>query len=111
MAKHTPGPWAISHGCLPGDSGFSIGSDNAASKNVKITAECWPCTITSEDHRQELFANAKLIAAAPCLLEALISLQVFIGQTSVQGVYVDECYGAGKVLEAARAAIAKATST
>jgi len=33
----------------------------------------------------------------------------FIGNASVQGVYFDECYGAGKPLEAARAAIAKAT--
>lgn len=70
-AKHTPGPWKMSHGGLPGDSGFSIASDSAEADNVKITAECWPCTIVSEDHRQELFANGRLIAAAPELLEAL----------------------------------------
>jgi hypothetical protein len=70
MSKFTPGPWKISHGCMPGDSGFSIACNNALTKNVKIVAECWPCTIVSEDHRRELFANAALIAAAPDLLAA-----------------------------------------
>ena len=73
-AKHTPGPWKLSHGGLPGDSGFSIVSNNAEAQDVKVTAECWPCTIVSEEHRQELFANARLIAAAPELLEALQEL-------------------------------------
>lgn len=71
--KHTPGPWGISHGGLPGDSGFSVVSRNAEAENVKVTAECWPCTIVSEDHRQELFANARLIAKAPELL-AMVDL-------------------------------------
>lgn len=68
---HTPGPWKVLHGCLPGDSGFSVGSNNAEAVNVKVTAECWPCTIVSEEHRQELFSNAKLIAASPDMLFAL----------------------------------------
>ena len=71
MQEHTPGPWKIGHGCLPGDSGFSIVSDNVRAANVKVVAECWPCTIVSEEHRQEVFANARLIAAAPDLLKAL----------------------------------------
>lgn len=70
-AKHTPGPWAISHGGMPGDCGFSVVTNNAAAKNVRLVAECWALTITSEEHRQELFANGRLIAAAPELLDAV----------------------------------------
>ena len=70
-AKHTPGPWKISHGAMDGDSGFSIASNSIQAENVKVVAECWPCTIVSEEHRQELFANARLIASAPELLESL----------------------------------------
>lgn len=101
--KHTPGPWKISHGCLPGDSGFSIGADNAAiSGNVKITAECWPCTIVSEDHRQELFANASLIAAAPELLQVARQVEY---ELSNRG---PDVWFQPHVRSALRAAIAKA---
>lgn len=88
-AKHTPGPWKMSHGGLPGDSGFSIASDNAEADNVKITAECWPCTIVSEDHRQELFANGRLIAAAPELLEALRYARRFVDPENCDVAFID----------------------
>lgn len=88
-AKHTPGPWKMSHGGLPGDSGFSIASDSAEADNVKITAECWPCTIVSEDHRQELFANGRLIAAAPELLEALRYARRFVDPENCDVAFID----------------------
>ncbi len=103
MSKHTPGPWKVSHGCLPGDSGFSVATANAAaSGNVKITAECWPCTIVSEDHRSELFANAFLIAAAPDLLEACRAMLTCCGSSEN---WNGETHEALKLIEAA---IAKA---
>jgi hypothetical protein len=114
-AKHTPGPWKLSHGGLPGDSGFSIVSNNAEAENVKVTAECWPCTIVSEEHRQELFANARLIASAPELLEALTSLLAMVefaidkNDGDIYGqVYSEVDHQA--VIANARAAIAKATA-
>lgn len=73
----TPGPWKIIHGGFVSDDGFSIGSDNAAASRVKVVCECWPCTIVDQRHRDELLANAKLIAAAPALAEALRELHDF----------------------------------
>lgn len=67
---HTPGPWKIFHGGLKGDDGFSVGSDNLQAERVKVVAECWPCTIVDNQHRDELRANARLIEAAPELLAA-----------------------------------------
>ena len=68
--SHTPGPWRIIFGGFESDDGFGIGTDNAAASRVKVTAECWPCTIIDQQHRAELSANARLIAAAPDLLAA-----------------------------------------
>lgn len=88
--SHTPGPWKIAHGCLPGDSGFSIESDNAMADRVKIVSECWPCTIVDEKHRQELFANARLIAAAPELLEALRLAHSIVVDAIMHGMPITE---------------------
>lgn len=72
--KHTPPPWKINHGGFRTDDGFSIATDNAAAERVKVVAECWPCSIVDQDHRDELLANARLIAAAPELLQACRAL-------------------------------------
>lgn len=86
---HTPGPWKLIYGGLPGDDGFAVGSDNAAAKYVKITAECWPCSVVNNEHRDELLANACLIAAAPELLAACRKL-VGIWEESDQAANPDE---------------------
>ena len=52
--KHTPGPWSIRQ-----ESVWSVGTDH------EMTALVYGCTDTEEE------ANARLIAAAPDLLEAL----------------------------------------
>jgi len=75
MSKPTPGPWKISHGGFGTDDGFSIASNSIEAKNVKQVAECWPCAIVNDDHRRELAANARLIAAAPQLLAALKAVE------------------------------------
>ena len=93
--SHTPGPWRIIFGGFESDDGFGIGTDNAAASRVKVTAECWPCTIIDQQHRAELSANARLIAAAPDLLAALVGVVRVADRATVE-------------FDAARAAIAKA---
>jgi hypothetical protein len=100
--KGTPGPWKIIHGGFVADDGFCVGSDNAAASRIKNVAECWPCTIIDQQHREELLANARLIAAAPSLLDACYQ--------ALEWVESDEAthgrqYGTGNAM---RAAIAKA---
>jgi hypothetical protein len=63
--KHTPGPWHIYQGGNIGDDGFTI----APVGEGGYVAEFWP-PIRSERKQPEMFANARLIAAAPDLLEA-----------------------------------------
>ena len=57
--KHTPGPWET----LPDGDTFFIRVSDKAKPIAKLT---WACI-----RRAELKANARLIAAAPELLEAL----------------------------------------
>lgn len=107
--KHTPGPWKVAFGTLPGDSGFSIASDNSLAENVKITAECWPCTIVSEEHRKEIFANAKLIAAAPDLLGALTEIAAMFIPGDTRKTYADPTDVVDRIRVIASAAIDKVT--
>jgi len=79
--KHTPGPWSIRQ-----ESVWSVGTDH------EMTALVYGCTDTEEE------ANARLIAAAPDLLEALKILAKQAESHGAEGVYWDK----------ARAAIAKA---
>ena len=86
MSKHTPGPWHIDP------------IKTHANGNRRIMAEqCTPVAVVPE----HLAADARLIAAAPDLLEALKTL---LGDTE------DSDYMSRKEREnMARAAIAKAT--
>lgn len=63
-AKHTPGPWAV--GYLD-QSGQRI----VKQEHIEICT-CWHHSVGSIE--QEMEANARLIAAAPDLLEALEGL-------------------------------------
>ncbi len=58
MSKHTPGDWYVSHNELT--------SDSLPGRNTIATMAAW-LPHAEEEQR----ANARLIAAAPCLLEAL----------------------------------------
>lgn len=82
MSKHTPGPWEARpdpNACASDDWCVGIGPEN-----IDKVAVCSKC-------------DARLIAAAPELLEALIDLVAFYPPDST-----DPC------VTAARAAIAKA---
>ncbi len=94
MSKHTPGPW---HATVPPSSDIhfirNIDSDDAGQiAKVRVGPVL---------EQAEALANARLIAAAPDLLEALECLQE----------WVDNCfqeYSDAEVCSVARAAIAKA---
>jgi len=59
---HTPGPWEVSG--FPKSEGFSILTGKG-----RCVAERYPAAV-SEKEGEEMEANARLIAAAPELLEA-----------------------------------------
>jgi hypothetical protein len=82
-AKHTPGPWKFVQG----------GSGNFPTWNVRIGSNL--VTLPSAASMETLDADARLIAAAPDLLEALkLALSII---------------GFGKEHDAISAAISKAT--
>jgi hypothetical protein len=88
-AKHTPGPWRLSEGYLigPNDNLIKVCLRENSSAHIK----------------DEEVANARLIAAAPELLENLQRIIDRIEENSLQ-TYFPSAY------ERAKAAIAKATT-
>ncbi|HCL4064634.1 hypothetical protein PZS78_20320 [Pseudomonas aeruginosa] len=113
MSKHTPGPWGIER--LHGEINvISCNERDGAAKDmgiVYVLARDVGGMIHGEqfDDRSEVEANARLMAAAPELLEALQGmLEVYGGQ------YNDDCLPKAstelELIQQARAAIAKATA-
>ena len=97
-AKHTPGPWSwCAVGWEEPSGAFDIEATTADGRHVIIASRYdW-------QHRvEESEANARLIAAAPELLEALRGLRRWMGPCGL-----DEEIDAA--MRAADAAIAKAT--
>lgn len=99
---HTPGPWQLCHGGMPGDDGFSISSKISR----EVVCERWPCTCDNND-RARMIADSLLIAAAPELLEAVL---VFVKAFDRMP---DDTYFGGKLVNGdfakAKAIVAKAT--
>ena len=96
-AKHTPGPWAFSRSDNFGDARFYVAQQDGApyTPNYSDVATLIAETVSGERVSiQE--ANARLIAAAPELLEALQEM-------------VEIAESQGHIVKRARAAIAKAT--
>lgn len=95
--NHTPGPWRIDE---PNDWGIEIvGRPTWGCERNGVKGEWDVAKLERLDCDEETMANARLIAAAPDLLEAL---QVF-----VHGFELDQNFF-GAEMEKARAAIAKA---
>ena len=66
QTKHTAGPWHIQYGGLSdSDEGFGV----VSKIEPGIVAECYPPAADAE-RRKRLLADARLIAAAPELLQA-----------------------------------------
>ena len=89
---HTPAPWGIHKQAsmvVVGSKGFAVASCGGYSYNGTDT----------EELQGELLANARLIAAAPELLEALQNMLDYYGSASANV----------EALTKSRAAIAKAT--
>lgn len=95
MSKHTPGPWHVS----PFGAGFEI--ESATGVSVGQAHQTRPVR-TADDH-DERRANARLMAAAPELLEALKACAAVCAGEAVSK------NGLVNALEKARDAIAKAT--
>lgn len=110
MAEHTPGPWVaetvrttcgLCHKIGPFPSPKSWRSDKPA--HACIYDDYQP-----DGGSSELVANARLIAAAPDMLEALITALPYI-----EAAEEDEAYKPGavrKVTNLIRAALSRATS-
>jgi hypothetical protein len=104
--QHTPGPWAlddktraITWGDVSFSASFGAGGFVVASHTISTLPTYQSDRLTPEHH-----ANARLIAAAPELLEVLGALMVTIDAQIDAGLRWDP-----ETVAAARAAIAKAT--
>ena len=110
MSKHTPGPWTVHNGTdVFGPHGGDSGDGAKANDNdgwqvadcaVGLTAYAGQYVELGSEVRK---ANARLIAAAPELLEAL---KEFV--EVVRNAGVEWCDGVLDAQDRARAAIAKA---
>lgn len=103
--KHTPGPWRIG---TPGPNGcYTIGTVRGLMTAMIAHSRNEP------DQAIEAEANARLIAAAPCLLEALQALEqikdIWLPQEAEEG-FAEEMYMLHKARNNMLAAIAKATA-
>lgn len=104
--KHTPGPWKIIdknyHASI-----INPGIDAAGGKISVVLVSVSPNELSgiSGKDDQEREANAKLISAAPDLLEALHELLLFVQQSGLKIPIAVSTAPIGK----ARAAIKKAT--
>lgn len=101
MAGHTPGPWYIEPTGERTCNGPTVSIDQSP---LKIVARPdWHL-----DH-EEYMANARLIAAAPDLLEALHDCLTIVQDEYDEDPEPEDLTSWKRAIDAARAAIAKAT--
>ncbi len=112
---HTPGPWSLKTVPTSDGSCHKIGPFPSASR---VHSETHACVYASgirlgiDDSTpvaRELLANARLMTAAPELLEALHQLIVVIGLTAIK--YKSDLDVLQAAVDEARAVIAKATGS
>ena len=101
MATHTPGPWTL-HPTALHPAVRSVGTPDAVPRRI--------CTVGTMNGNPVDKANARLIAAAPELLEALKEAENALADyiPTIERTGASLNYG-HSVLKKARAAIAKAT--
>ena len=115
MSKHTPGPWHLGTPSAAYDNSHMCEvMTEYATKNEGATVGCHDviCRTWSPNHMassvrlswQECYANARLIAAAPELLEALRTLLSYANTLEMRL----DADGEHRAMQQARAAIAKA---
>ena len=105
MSKHTPGPWQLQADPMHFDSLTAV----IGGKRMNAKPHAWPAypltvQVGGMCGLQEMQANARLIAAAPDLLEALEELADLVDCIR-SGDYTPDSF----TTQPARAAIAKAT--
>lgn len=105
MSAHTPGPWRLHFWA----ENVGISADRPKQRDCETVATVYrgPETASYATDREKADANARLIAAAPDLLEALDGVIGFIDDLALLGGMTANG-GAQERLDAARAAIAKA---
>lgn len=103
-AKHTPGPWAVNHaGDHTGITEVFVYAPNCGVDDVSVAADIVdPVTSMPSE------ANARLIASAPDLLEALEAIEYALRMNFSPATILDE---GSPIREGIRAAIARATGT
>lgn len=96
MGKHTPGPWEWDWRQIDGEADCGV-------RWMKREGHAYSvCRAPRYQSQEQWEADARLIAAAPDLLSALIAMEAKASKQNWNDAYPDQ-------LEAARAAIAKAT--
>lgn len=92
MSKHTPGPWVIHHP-KPGDydpKHLAIIAPHDLNTDTVLVCEMNYTTRNPWKPPADGEADAKLIAAAPELLEAMIDLVNYVNELASENVIGDE---------------------
>ena len=90
-AKHTPGPWRLCR----------VDTDLVLDGNYKAIAKASFRATSTMNLVHETKANARLIAAAPELLEALKTLTAYLGKTATHTSDLEAVWDAEKVIRKA----------
>lgn len=77
MTQHTPGPWKNVNGIIFGADGYSLGERHYLAQPIGAGK-------TQRRDTKEIEANARLIAAAPELLEAALEVIAVIRNPEAQ---------------------------
>lgn len=109
MSKHTLGPWTTTWADNPLEEGRYVIADPESDQPM-LVADCWPDSPDDFGLPQveEYQANARLIAAAPKMLEALQKVQFWWSGTD--GFIDGEDEMPADVFDAIRFAIREATT-
>ena len=92
MNKHTPGPWGVAYKDKHGQSVVK-------NEHIEI-ATCWHHCVGEIE--KEMHANARLIAAAPDLLQALKIISIWAENGSTEKDFDDIAKLANETLEKAK---------